>query len=186
MVFPIGKTVIPEKCVMGLSVEKPIIPPSILAAAKEQNLNIKREFHISVLVAKNARIAAGSVMVRPHSEQFRKQLLDLFETYRWEYIETDEFYMHERYYTKEILHDNGYDEGIPEHTRRTIVQKVDLPDLSKFYADVNSLLGLSLPVPVAHITIFSWSDHSPMLLRGIGINSAVEFDEFTKRRLPST
>src|SRR3989338_3473580 len=177
MVLPLEKTFLPNKY-LGLSVEKPAIPDFVRKAAEQNGLQEKPEVHISVMVTKNAMQmwhAAGTEKVQSVEE--------LFNSGEWDYTFTGEYFLHERKYTRQDLTANGYAEDIPEHTRRTIVQKVLLPDLPVFYARVNEVLGISLPVPVQHVTLFAWSDYAPFRTRGIGINSTEEFKQFTKKRL---
>ena len=62
------------------------------------------------------------------------------------------------------------------HTRRSIIQIVDLPDVHEVYRDLNDLLDLTFPAPVPHITLFAWSDHEPMVVRGINVSSRDELE----------
>ncbi|MEK7093605.1 MAG: hypothetical protein AAB927_03935 [Patescibacteria group bacterium] len=175
MAKPLSKDFVANKH-LGLSIEKPEIPDFVRKAAAENGLQEKPEVHISVVVTKNAM-----QMWKAAGAKGDASIEALFKTYVWEYSLTDEYFLHERKYTRQNLTANGYAEDIPEHTRRTIVQKVLLPDLPIFYAKVNETLGISLPVPTPHITLFAWSDYEPFKTRGIGINSAEEFKQFTKQ-----
>ena len=177
MALPFEKTFKTNKH-LGLSVEKPLIPDFVRRVAQENGFQEKSEVHISVVVTKNA---VG--MWRACGAEKSSSIEMLFNSYAWGYSLTDEYFLHERRYSLQDLSENGYAADIPEHTRRTIVQKVVLPDLSAFYGKVNTMLDISLPVPVPHITLFAWSDYGPFKTRGIGINSAEEFERFTVRRI---
>ena len=177
MALPLEKTFLTNKY-LGLSLEKPAIPDFVRQMAVKNGLNEKSEVHISVVVTRNAvQMWAAAGADRTSSIE------TLFNSYSWEYALADEYFLHERRYSLQDLSENGYVADIPEHTRRTIVQKVVLPDLSAFYGKVNTMLDISLPVPVPHITLFTWSDYEPFKMRGIGINSAEEFARFTVRRI---
>ncbi|MEK7509828.1 MAG: hypothetical protein AAB605_03890 [Patescibacteria group bacterium] len=165
---------------VGVSVEKPQIPDFVRKVAAEHGLTEKDKVHISVVVTKNARLLWEAVAAKENPEAFVHSIKSLFESYLWEYSLTDEYFLHERTYTRDDLRDNGYSDEIPGHTRRTIVQKVELPDLSEFYEKLNDMFGISLPAPVPHITLFAWSDYESFKIRGIGINSEEEFKRFTK------
>ena len=177
MTLPLEKTFRVNKH-LGLSVEKPLIPDFVRRVAQENGFQEKPEVHISVVVTKNA-----VQMWRAGGADKSPSIKELFDSYAWEYSLTDEYFLHERWYSKQDLAENGYTPDIPEHTRRTIVQKVVLSDLPAFYAKLNGMLNISLSVPTPHITLFTWSDYEPFKMRGIGINSAEEFERFTVRRI---
>ncbi|HEY4522169.1 MAG TPA: hypothetical protein VJH91_00835 [Candidatus Paceibacterota bacterium] len=180
MMFPTEKTFKPDQY-LGLSVEKPEIPDFVRHVANENHLNEKPECHISVLVSNNAVQAWRTAASASDPEMMRGKIQELFNSYAWEYSLTSEYFLHEHTYTKDELVANG--EDVPEHTRRSIVVKVSLPDLSRFYEKLNEMLGLSLPLPVPHVTLFAWSDYEPYRVRGIGICSREEFDRFTKQKI---
>ncbi len=58
-----------------------------------------------------------------------------------------------------------------------------MPDIAVFYAKVSELLGISLEVPVPHITLFAWSDYEPNKARGIGISSKADFEQYNLKFL---
>ncbi|MFA7309573.1 MAG: hypothetical protein WC050_01575 [Candidatus Paceibacterota bacterium] len=175
MAKPLSKDFVANKHI-GLSIEKPAIPDLVRTVAAENGLVEKSEMHISVLVTKNAQALWRALGAQSDAAAPMQKVEELFQRYAWEYTLTQEYFLHERFYTQEILNESG-DIDHPEHLRRTIVQKVLLPDLLDFYASVNVLAATSFTVPVPHITLFSLDG------RGIGINSSEEFEKFTKRRL---
>jgi hypothetical protein len=170
MAFPREKTFVPNKH-LGLSIEKPDIPDFVRKVAIENDFPEKAEVHISVVVTKNAQ-----TLWRAISREQIAQIENLFKSFAWEYELTGEYFLHERFYSRAILDENG-DTDMEEHIRRTIVQKVLLPGLSLFYSKLNQLTGISLPVPIPHITLFALNG------RGIGINSAEDFERFTKAKI---
>lgn len=165
---------------LGLAVKKPVVPDFVREAAARSKLGEKSEFHISVVVAKNAKILWREIASSDDPAGDTRSLESLFHTFAWEYEPQEEYFLHERHYTKRDLADNGYGADIPEHTRRSIVQKVSLPDLTSFYDRLDDMFGISLTLPVPHMTLFAWSDYAPLSTRGIGINSQDEFVTFTR------
>lgn len=182
MSFPLTKKFNPENCHITLSIERPTIPAFIHDAAKKLGLIEKQEFHISVAVTKNARRIKEVMRANKSPDAMQKEIVSLVNGFSWEYALTDEYLLQEHSYTKEDLVENGYTD-LTEHTRRSIVQRVTLPDLKLFYGKLNTLLKISITVPPPHITLFTWSDYEPMKLRGIGIASEEEFRRYTKERL---
>jgi hypothetical protein len=177
------KVFIPDQY-LGLSVDRPTVPDFVQQAAQENNLVEKPEVHISVVVTKNAMQMWRAIGSKKDSAALLKSVEALFKRHAWEYALTEEYFLHERTYSQTDLDliENRYT-NVPEHSRRTIVQKVQLPDLAIFYGKLNEMLGTSISVPVPHITLFAWSDYEPFKTRGIGINSAEEFERFTKKVL---
>ncbi len=172
---PVAKDFVANKH-LGLPIEKPVIPEVVRRVAELNQLKEKPEMHISVIVTKNAQMLWRALAAKSDSAKRMKKLEELFRAYEWEYELTEEYFLHERFYTQEVLQECG-DIDSAEHLRKSIVQKVHLPDLTAFYAEVNTLASLTFTVPVPHITLFSLTG------RGIGINSAEEFQRFTKRRI---
>jgi hypothetical protein len=170
MATPLRKDFVAGKH-LGLAVAKPDIPDFVRKAAEENGLSEKPEVHISIVVTKNAQILWHSIT----SEQVQI-VEELYKGLKWEYELTDQYFLHERYYTRHILDEHG-DTDMPEHQRRSIVQKVLLPGLVTFYTKLNALAGTTLSVPVPHVTLFALEG------RGIGINSAEDFAQFTKAHI---
>lgn len=188
MSLPLAKNFWPDfkpgMLVVSLSVAKPSVPEHITAEANEQGLLPKAEssLHISVVVSENARKLRAAVAAQENQKEAEQSIKELFESFAWEYSSTGEYFLHENTYGKQALIDTG-EEDLTPHTRRTIVLKVDLPDIKVFYTKLNKMLGVTLPSPVPHITLFSWSDYEAKMLYGIGICSEEEFKEYTKEVL---
>lgn len=174
--LPVQKKFVLETCALLLSVKKPEVPERIRRKALLHGLVEKDETHISVAVTKNAKKIAEAVSKSSNPEKLREDIKLLFESFTWEYTQTEEYCFQENFYSREELVAQGYPRESPEHTRRTIVQKIVLPDLHTFYKSLSDLLGTVLPVPVPHITLFSWSDKPSFMTRGIGISSKEEFE----------
>jgi|SRR3989344_1755361 len=181
MTTPLEKVFRPTEY-LGLTVQKPQIPDLARRAAEQNGCVEKPEFHISVLVASNAQVAWQAVEAQKDAAKIQQVIESIFNSYTWEYEETHEYFLHERTYAKSDLIAEG-ESDVPEHSRRSIVQKVQFPDLRGFYKKLNDMLKISLPMPVPHITLFAWSDHEPYKTRGIGICSAEEFERFTQQVL---
>ena len=171
MLKPLKKKSVSEDCFLILQVQKPNIPNRIHEEAQIRNLVEKDEFHISVAVTKNARKIKEVISRSSAPEKLWEEITTLFESCAWEYSLTDEYYLQE----------NSYSE--PRHTRRTIIQKVNLSDLLPFYEKLGQILGIIFPMPVPHITLLSWSDDPLFMTRGIGISSEEDFETYSQGRL---
>jgi hypothetical protein len=180
---PVAKKFVPESCFLLLPVETLEIPDRIRAEAQARDMIQKEECHISIAVTKNAMKIAGAVSINTNPQEALKAVASLFERFAWEYSLTEEYYLQENFYDESGLAAQGYPKESPEHTRRTIVQIVDLSDLLDFYKKLSDLLDVTLPVPVPHITLFSWSDNSSFATRGIGISSKEEFEAYSLGKL---
>ncbi len=188
MIYPLVKNFWadfkPDSLTMSLSVVKPDIPNHISKIAEENNLLLKEDdtFHISIVVSVNAKKLHEAVFRQENPEKVIDKIKELFEKLSWAYTPVSEYYLHENTYTKQNLIDTA-EEDLTPHTRRTIVQRVDISDLEVFYTKLNEMLGISLPLPIPHITLFSWSDYDAKMLYGIGICSEEEFKAYTKKVL---
>ncbi len=175
--IPTSKNFKPEEFYFLLPVEKPKIPERIRTVADQEHMIEKPHCHVSVVVEKSAvsiRAALG--------EGHIKTIVDLFESLQFEYTLTDTFSLQEKKYDRKELDERGLPEE-PEQIRRSIIQVVDMPDIAVFYAKVSELLGISLEVPVPHITLFAWSDYEPNKARGIGISSKADFEQYNLKFL---
>jgi len=182
MLIPTNRKFIPDTCAFILTIEMPDTPDSVSAEAIKNGLLKKEEAHISVVVTKNAKKILEIVLKSKNPEKLKEDIIALADSFPWEYSLTNEYFLHENHFTKEELAVNGHAD-LPEHTRRSIVQKVNLPDIIQFYEKLDDLLGTALSVPAPHTTLFAWSDYEPVMLRGIGISSKEEFDRYTKKKL---
>jgi hypothetical protein len=174
---PLEKRFKPETCECNLGVPMPGIPERVKQEAERRGYDIKPEFHITVAVTKNARQFCDAVAVRSDSAAVLENILSMFNAREWNYVPLDEYYLQERSYDHP---DEAGCEDRPAHLRRSIIQKVDLPDHALFYAEVNALLGTSVTVPVSHITLFSWADVPEFMNTGIGISSSEDFESFNR------
>lgn len=171
--------IVTDACEFFLPVEKPEIPDRIYEKAKGFGMIEKPEFHISVLVGMNA--TAFQEFTQSENDLL-KRAKEFFGTFGWSYSLTKEYVVQERTYKEEERVD-FLGKNYPAHTRKTIVQKVDLPDLALFYKGLKDKWGIVLTLPVPHITLFSWADYEPLMTRGIGVSSQEDFDNYTRETL---
>lgn len=183
MDFPLAKKFVSESSFLLLPVQKPGISERIREEAQRRGFTEKEETHISVAVTKNAKKIADTISEAASPAALRNGIVALFESFAWGYTLVDEYYLQESFYDEARMAESGYAEDQPEHTRRTIVQKADLPDLPVFYQKLNKLLGTALSIPIPHVTLFSWSDNPAFMTRGIGISSEEEFSAYSRGRL---
>lgn len=179
---PIKKKFDRDKLVIILSVEKPEIPERISTVAAGRGLVEKPEYHVSLLVGDNSRVFKDAIDGAENSEILLDEIEAVLGELDFEYELTDGYFLHENFYSRERLESLGYTD-MPEQTRRTIVQKVDLPDAEKFYSKLSALLDCEFGKIVPHITLFSWSDYPPKMTWGIGVSSEEDFQKYTKEKL---
>jgi hypothetical protein len=55
--------------------------------------------------------------------------------------------------------------------------------MQKYYEGLSALFGQEFAAPLAHITLFSWSDYMPLNYRGIAILSEEEYQKTLIREL---
>ncbi len=182
IMIPLEKKFIPESCFALLFIEKPEIPDRIRRVADERGLTEKYETHISVVVTRNARKLREVISKSGDPEKLKEEIKSLFVGFSWEFSLTDEYFLQEKFYSQKELQEDGHLD-LPEHTRRTIIQKVELPDIKIFYKKLSDLLNVPMGVPVPHVTLFSWSDHTPLMMRGIGISSEDDFENYSRGKL---
>lgn len=175
MNFKINK----EKNTILLIIQEPLIPDSVLQYAKKYDFFKKPEFHISIISFLNGKKILDKY--GENSEIF-EEILKLMEQYTWKYELVSEYYEIEKFYDNTELHKSGYVD-IPEHVRKSIIQKVVIPDMSLFYDNISNLTGIVFEKPFSHITLYSWSDNFDTVNQGIGLYSAVDFEKYKKRPL---
>ena len=178
---PLEKIINPKHSII-LSIEKPKVPEKIKKYAQIHNLQEKDEYHISILVTRNAYKIRKYLKGFGDTEAVLIKMERILNSLDWEYTLTDEYFLQEYSYKKEVMEELGSDE-YPEHTRRSIIQKIILPDLQIFYEKISQEFNLDLEIPVPHITLFSWSDYEPLMKRGIGISSENDFQEYCVKKL---
>lgn len=181
MLKPIEKTFIEDIFGFFLFIEKPNIPKRIVAEAEQRGLFEKPECHISLVVEKSAMhiIDALKQMQIQNQEQVKNEIIDLFNQLDFTYELTDVYSLQEKTYSREELNERGLQDE-PVHTRRSIIQMVNMPDIEIFFNKVSQLLNTNIDMPLSHITIFAWSDYDKKKNRGIGISSQKDFDTFHK------
>ena len=180
MSFPTSKQFKSEKLYFLLPVDKPGIPERVRSEATKEGLFGKFECHISVVVEKSAVSIRAGILKNKNPEKAKEEIISLFESLAWEYDLTDTFSLQEKSYNRKELDERGLEDE-PEHIRRSIVQVVKMPDIGLFYKKISEILNIELSTPIAHITIFAYSDYEAKKTRGIGISSKEDFEMFNKK-----
>lgn len=177
---PIEKRFLADKFNAIIDVAPPTeIDSRIQAEANALGMNLKNDFHITIVGSKNGR----ALKELSHDTELETYIAEKFNSADWSYILLPEYYQMQKFYEREALTKSGYGEEVPEHHRYTIIQKVELPDLEKFYFELNERTNLNLPIPIPHITIYSGAEYEPMAQRGLGIDSQDDFNKYLLRSL---
>lgn len=171
-----------EKCECLVSVENVPIPQKVSGVAARHELEIKPEFHITVLAGANARRVNELLSSSPEGSALREKLRLIFEKRSWNNETTDEYFLIEKFYSKEELGKMGFPD-IPEHTKTTIIQKMIVNELEEFYKELSKITGLEFIVPYPHITLFTTASYEPWKSKGIGVYSEDELASYLQEKI---
>ncbi|MDO8523177.1 MAG: hypothetical protein Q7S12_02740 [bacterium] len=146
-------------------------------AAKE-GLFEKNEFHVTVIGRETGEIILAKLdeLAPEEKERALKDINRLSSQFTWSFSQKPEYY----YISKD--YPSGEDTSETEE-RKSYIQITDLPDLTEFYKELNSMLGLSLEIPFSHITLFTTSTLEKNKLRGIGIYSESQFKNLNPQKI---
>lgn len=169
-------------CTLMLVLPELLIPEHIKSAGETHGLLLKPELHVSIVVSENARRVRDLVDEFQQYTETLQNLETLARAQDWTFERLGQYSLHEEMYTREKLLASGKSD-VPAHVRRSIIERVELPGMKTYYEGLAALLGPSFPVPLAHITFFSWSDFAPLAYRGISILSDEDYARTLMREL---
>ena len=169
----------PTRITLLLRINKSEIAPKISAYATDHGYAIKPEFHASII-----GLQSGKKIIQTHGDNLEilQKVKSLADSFSWDVIYSQEYFVIEKYYNEEELEKSGY-KNIPPHLRKTIIQKITIPCLGDFYQNLSQITGLEFEIPFPHITLFAWSDYSPMMTQGIGLYSENDFEKYCKEKI---
>ena len=168
-----------EKCTLLLSVPKPEMDSRLVSYAAENGYAEKAEFHVSIISFQNGKKIVSKF---GQGEELFEKIRKLADEFSWNIEYGNEYFEIEKFYDQGELEKSGY-ENVPEQTRRTIVQKVSMPDIADFYSKLSTITGIEFEIPFSHLTLFSWCDYEPMKLQGIGLYSKSDFEKYKKQEI---
>ena len=164
-----------------LHVNQPLIPRLVSEEAIRWKLNLKPEFHITVLGPKSCALLAERTDI--------STIEDVFKNEDWEYNLLNEYYVLHKQHpsSSSVLPDMP----LPQHSRSSLIQAVDCPSLTLFYEKINTLYETNneedrqfqLETPFAHVTLYAGSDYAPMKDRGIGVYSYADLQACTEYKV---
>lgn len=169
-------------CSLLLSIPTIAIPEHILIAGAEEGLQVKTEFHISIVVSDNARRVKKAMEELGQTAETLQNLETLARAQDWTYRALGKYSLHEDVYSRERLERTGKGE-LPPYMSRSIIEQIDLPTLPKYYEGLSALLGIPFSAPFAHITLLTWSDYPPLFARGISISGIDDYERTLIREL---
>ena len=109
---------------------------------------------------------------RNNTIEIIKSLLEKFD---WQFEPGETFWI-----TKEGFFDK--DSKVLER-RESYIRVVDLPDMEKFYQELNKLLHTNIPAQFPHITLFSKGENEKRKYKGISIPSKEEFKKLNPQKI---
>jgi len=155
---PETSTIILDIVPLALDIEK------VKEVAEENGLNLKEEFHSTIIGRQVSNIITARVEALPHLEQLeiRASVKNLAKKFHWNYsLQQNFFYISNEYGRNE--------------KRQSIVQMIDFPDIVEFYVELNDLLNTKFATPLPHVTLYTTSTREDNKLRGIAIDSVEHF-----------
>jgi len=171
-----------EKCECLIPVENVSIPQKVSDAAMRHDLEIKPEFHVTVLAGANGRRVNKMLSESVEGSALREKIRLIFEKKSWDYKPTNEYFLISKFYSKEELGEMGFPDT-PEHTKTTIIQKMILNELEEFYKELSKITGLEFIVPYPHITLFTTASYEPWKSKGIGVYSEDELASYLQEKI---
>lgn len=164
----------PEKATLLLSVPRPETDPNVAQYAHDHGYVEKPETHLTLLSFQN-----GKKIIQARQGN-TEEIFDLAKSYAWTFEYVPEYFVLERTIKEFVL--NGQIQT-PTHTRRSLIQKMVVPDMADFFAKVSEIIGVPFETPITHVTLFSWSDYEPEMTSGIAVNSEADFNAYLKEKL---
>jgi hypothetical protein len=164
-----------EKATILIPVSEIAIPKSVVEYAEEHGYILKSEFHITLISFQNGK----KILKAMHDRGgfLFDDVVKLANAFHFGVVFESEYFLLERTIPSFILHGQVQ---TPEHTRRSIIQKISVPDMNLFFGKLEKLTGVQFENPIEHITLFTWSDYEPESRNGIALNSQVDFDKYKK------
>ncbi len=168
-------TITPEKATILIPIPEIAIPRTVVEYAEKNGYHMKPEFHVTLLSFQNGKKILRSMQENPNISF--DAIVKLAESFQWGIIFNTEYVALERTVPQFVLQGQVQ---TPEHIRRSIIQKVSIPDMSAFFNELEKMTGVQFDRPVEHITLYSWSDYETEMNSGIALNSEADFEKYTK------
>ncbi len=168
----------PEKATILIPIPEIAIPRKVVEYAENNFYHMKSEFHVTLLSFQNGKKILKALQENPNISF--DGIVKLAESFQWGIIFNTEYFVLERMIQEFVLHGHVQ---TPQHTRRSIIQKVSIPDMASFFNELEKMTGIQFDNPVEHITLFSWSDYEPEAMSGIALNSETDFEKYKKESI---
>ena len=152
------------------------IPEIIKSYAEENQMNIKKEIHLTVVGFSHAKILINKLKELNDLKQknILNQLENLCKDTNFEIIPTNAFFHIKKNYKKK--------DGKTEH-RESIICLVEIENFMDFISKIEELFEIKLPELVPHITLFTKSDDTENQYPGIGIDSVNDFLNLSPKKI---
>ena len=166
------------KPTLMLAIAQPEVDELLSEISRTRNLQIKDNFHISVINNIVANIINKKLQEIPEEEKTAVllKIRKLAETVDWSYTLKNEYYHISKDYPESSDHEEI-------ENREAVIQIINIPGMEVFYSELGQLLGLDLVVPIAHITLFTKSNISQNKGLGIAVYSSEDFSNLNPKKL---
>ncbi len=141
-----------------------IIPDIINKFAMGKGLLPRKEFHITII---------GLDTGRSLNKDIFEKVKAIAESFEWSFSLKNEFYYVNKTYFN--LDDS--------EKRESIIQMIELPDLARFYLELNQLCNKEFAIPLPHITLYTNSSTKDNKFNGIGLYSKRDFENLLPERI---
>jgi hypothetical protein len=140
--------------------------------AEEKGLTQKSEFHATIIGSDTGDVIKEKLQILSPDEKTKlvQVIEELANEFNWSYTPLDEYYLISKIYEE-------------QEKRSSLIQVIDLPDLTSYYLKLNELLGTTFSLPFPHITLFTTSTKEEKKLRGIGIYSKDQLSELNAEKI---
>lgn len=126
------------------------IPRTIVEYAQNNGYHIKSEFHVTLISFQNGKKINRAIY--ENQNVVFDDVIKLAESFQWGIIFNAEYFVLERTIPEFVLHGQVQ---TPRHIRRSIIQKVSIPEMVSFFNELEKITGVQFENPVEHITLYS-------------------------------
>ncbi|HLP80233.1 MAG TPA: hypothetical protein VK158_06345 [Acidobacteriota bacterium] len=134
-------------------------PASVAAYAKANGMIAKPEYHITLIGSQIGSKLVERCKTRP---SHWKNLAQFCDNMPWNFTLLDSYYALKKTYETE--------------TRKSIIQEARLPSIATLTEFLQENMGIPMPSPFSHVTLYSASTNPAKMSRGIAVYSRADLD----------
>lgn len=158
----------PKNETLILKVDPALLDSPFLAElASREGLQRKNELHITVIGSRAAKFIKDLLKGLPDAEREEKngKIESLVRSADWRFVTEGQDVLRVK---KEYP---ASKEGGEKETREAIIKIVQVPEMERFYGELNGTLGTELTAPPPHVTLYTGGSDPESSRSGIGIDT---------------